>query len=88
MLPVLLEEAEISKGEQDKGERSMKLRNYVSASRYALADIMMQPLEKDTDIHWAHRIMSDGQCSMSSLADIKYNCDGTPTKKREKRSKA
>ncbi|KAJ8452238.1 LOW QUALITY PROTEIN: hypothetical protein Cgig2_006043 [Carnegiea gigantea] len=85
MLPVLLEAADISEGEQDKGERSMKLRNYVSASSYASEDIMMQPMEKETDIHWAHGIMSDGQCSMSSLADIKYNCDGTPTKKKKKK---
>lgn len=83
----LLKEAESAKAVEDKGERLMKLRNDVSASRYVAQDRKMREKDKedDSDIHLAQTIMKNKLYSMSTQADDEYDYDGAPTKKSKRK---
>lgn len=81
------EQEKMGKAEQEKGERSVNLRNYVSAGRYALQDITkhQKGMENDSDVHLAQSIMKNRQFRISTLVDDEYTCQGTPTRKSKRK---
>ncbi|KMT18469.1 hypothetical protein BVRB_2g026120 isoform A [Beta vulgaris subsp. vulgaris] len=84
----LLREAENTKMDHGAGERLVKLRNDVSASRYAMQEKQLQQKgkEDDSDRHLAQTIMKNKLYSTSSQADDEYDFDRAPSKKSKKKS--